>query len=79
MNKAATNYPYDIEWEEYWNGCLGSCNPADAECEGCNSCMDCELPVDEQNYDDPHLCHMHPPMLPDTIDIPELPPQVSRH
>ena len=77
LDKATANYPYDIEWEEYWNGCLGSCNHMEADCDGCNSCIDCELPLDEQNCNGQHRCHMHALMLPDAIDIPELPPQVS--
>jgi len=77
LDKATANYPYDIEWEEYWNGCLGSCNHMEADCDGCNSCIDCELPLDEQNCNGQHRCHMHALMLPDAIDIPELPPQIK--
>ena len=71
------NYNYDMEWEEYWNACLGSCNHVeDGDCDLCNSCADCGLPLDQEDFGAQRRCHIHPPMLPDAVDIPELPAEV---
>ncbi|XP_046644820.1 monocarboxylate transporter 3-like isoform X3 [Daphnia pulicaria] len=85
LKQSASNpgYPFDIEWDaEYWNGCLGSCNhlAMEGECDICQSCADCGLPLDD---DDDYIdddCQIHSGMqLPDAIDIPELPPEVKRY
>ena len=81
LKQSASNpgYPFDIEWDaEYWNGCLGSCNhlAMEGECDICQSCADCGLPLDDEDYIDDD-CQIHSGMqLPDAIDIPELPPEV---
>lgn len=79
---------YDMDWDEYWNGCLGGCDQMD--CDVCQQvaeeCADCGLPFEEDDavldYADDHnvavdhhIRHHHA-MLPDAIDIPELPPEV---
>jgi len=93
-------YPYDVEWEEYWNGCLAGCNGNAADhqnddeeeeeghCERCNSCTECGLPLENEQGQyradcgqrlcrSHHIHHIHQPMLPDAVDIPELPPEVK--
>lgn len=75
----------DVDWDEYWNneGCLGGCDQMD--CEFCQQCADCGEGFDEDeavlDYEDQqqqqqqHIRHHHG-MLPDAVDIPELPPEV---
>ena len=90
--KQQQQFQYGIEWEDYWNGCLGSCNDLadpdnDGDCRACNSCVDCGFPLDDDDDDEGALhhndvgqppCRMHSMiMVPDAVDIPELPPQVK--
>lgn len=83
LKESASNpgYPFDMEWDaEYWNGCLGSCNhlAIEGDCDLCHSCADCGLPLDDDDYIDDE-CQIHSAMhLPDAIDIPELPPEVTK-
>ena len=74
-------YAYDVDWEpDYWDN-MGSCAELDAECELCQTCADCGLPLDDEDEDECSAddCHIHSAVLPDAIDIPELPPEVQNN